>query len=475
MPAIIPEYKPDDDAVAAAARDEANQRMEEIRTYTRWRIGDHPNSLKVERGQRDHNVKVNVLGQMVDNIVSMMGVPAITSRGGINVVVNNNLTPNEERTPLQIAIDAVTESSEFNSLAQDIHDSGLTAGHIFIRLLMPEEGEPSVENPVRLALLNPMYVTVFWNAQQLQSTKDVVFYRLEWRRNSDTVRQQDIVKGEYVGQPDTWLLIEREIRHGGTPKLVGTEVWPYPFAPILDAKAMRNAHHYYGKAFMSAWQLNETLNYVMSNIGKILYYHAHPTTVGINVEFGENVGADQFIQVQNMGGDAQIFNLTIDANGIQHSLKYMQNVREYMFAALRVVDPIVTRDKIGHLTNFGLQTLYLDMRRNVDAYEEQVGRLYKEAIRRALVIMNVPIDAELRVLWPEPLPIDHEAAVRVAGYEKLLGFVSDQTLANSLGLDYMVEIEQMREEVPIKEELNPVEQPNPSLTQLSSFGEGRNA
>src|SRR6185436_1088528 len=62
------------------------------------------------------------------------------------------------------------------------------------------------------------------------------------------------------------------------------KVWPYSWSPIVDWKNLPAPNHYYGKSDLGTiGRLNDGLNFVVSNIQRILKHHAHPKTVATGI------------------------------------------------------------------------------------------------------------------------------------------------------------------------------------------------
>ena len=92
MPAILREYDPNDRHVNEAGDVERAERTALINTLHAWRDGDHPDTLDVEPGRRNDNIKINLCGQMVEDIVDFCGLPDMEIAGGVdNVAAGGNL------------------------------------------------------------------------------------------------------------------------------------------------------------------------------------------------------------------------------------------------------------------------------------------------------------------------------------------------------------------------------------------------
>jgi hypothetical protein len=452
MPGTLRVYDPTDDTLQAQADTERQTRIKAIDSWWDWREGRHPQTLKTYPGQRDDNVTVNLVGQMIDEVADFVGMPSVAVAGDAG---DNNVSS---------ALDAVRDESAFEELTGDLVESALTTGHVFVRLVEPENDEPlSAENPPTMALLDPRHVTVFWDMERFGSKKRALWYQLTWAAGKYQKRQ-DIVpadllptEGEgfavlsWLGDLPTegWAIIEwvkdTSVKDAQW-KPTAMDLWPWEFAPIVDGKALRKPHSYYGRSFVDGVDhLNDALNFTMSNIGKILRYHAHPKTVIVNATLEEpTTGADELIEIRGTGdAPAQVYNVEMNSD-LASSLEYQRRLRAATFAAGRVVDPLSVHDKVGQLTNFGLRTLYKSMLDLCDAVQGRLGAVFEEAMRRALAMMD--FEASVLATWDDPLPLNRNEELQAAQVEHGLGLVSRETLAGDLGRDWETEEQRIVDE-----------------------------
>lgn len=116
------------------------------------------------------------------------------------------------------------------------------------------------------------------------------------------------------------ILYER----GGWRVVPETEVrWGYEWPPILDWKNLPNPHQYYGLSDLEMADLNDAVNFIASNTGRIIKVHAHPKTIGVGV-LGKDVqetSVDSFWTIPN--ADAKVYNLEMQSE-LRSSLEFFQ-------------------------------------------------------------------------------------------------------------------------------------------------------
>jgi hypothetical protein len=121
------------------------------------------------------------------------------------------------------------------------------------------------------------------------------------------------------------------------------------------------------------------------------------------------------------------------------------------------------------VTNLGIKVAYLDMLAKDASLRRQYGRGIREISRRFLMLGGFPYDIDIIERWPEPLPTSEPERVQIVAKEQELGLISRETAAGTLGLDWDLERERLREEqlspaapLPQGENSQPPEQKSPS-------------
>lgn len=442
MPGIPARYDPNDKTINELGDAERAARLSEIRTAWRYYDGAHKEWLKARPGDTATNITLNLCGRTVDKLAEFIGVPErVELPGGVdNVPVAANAL-GEVKTPEQEALETF-----YTTLRDDLPEiitSGIVVGHTFVKLYIDESSTPQA------TLLDPEYVTVFWDRM---NRRRVLFYRLQWAHGDEAYRQ-DIVPSSLLPESstlaapaDTWVILDYEQKRGGQAwALTQSEVWAYPFAPIVSWVNKRRAHQYYGVGELGdAIQLNDAVNFIASNTAQIIKFHAHPRTIGKGFEAGdvEQTSIDGLFTVPE---NADVYNLEMQSD-LASSMNMLNMLRAEFFANQRVVDSAGMKDRVGQLTNFGLRVLYSDQIENAQEKQRLMARGLAELMRRMLVIAGIESAPTPAIIWGDPLPDNRIERLQAAQIEKDLGFTSMQTLAQDLSRDYLTEQERRAEE-----------------------------
>src|SRR5690606_34619066 len=83
---------------------------------------------------------------------------------------------------------------------------------------------------------------------------------------------------------------------------VNAGVWPWEWPPIIDCQNLPQANEYYGRSDIQEHVVNlqKSLNFVVSNLQRIIKFHAHPKTWGQGFKPGElKMGVDETIVLPN--------------------------------------------------------------------------------------------------------------------------------------------------------------------------------
>jgi hypothetical protein len=214
---------------------------------------------------------------------------------------------------------------------------------------------------------------------------------------------------------------------------------------MVDRPVKRKAFGYYGDAPLRyANKLNDTYNLTMGNVGRILYWHAHPKTVfvGVTKKLIEDNAVDGAITLPT---GANAFNVEMQSD-LSSSMNYAREIRAAFFTKAQVVDSSGIGDKVGQLTNFGLRLLYNQMGDMGDKVREAAGALFGDALRSVMAAMGTLLAEAPKAVWADMLPTNRLEVLQGLQIESGLGFTSKQSLAKDAGRDFELEQDQMEEE-----------------------------
>lgn len=405
MPAAT-RYQPNDYTLREAADQELRLRRTAYQSAVAYFEGRHRRHLSVRPGESDDNIVINLYKQAVDRTVSFLvpQMPILQTASGLE------------------ADSALSELWRINGGARTLAKlalHGALSGHCFARILPPHMAG---ESP-RVVALNPANVLVFWRADDYEQ---VAWYEIHWQSGRNLHRQ--------VIAPDgaQWR-IEDWCDDGSGWRQQAVSAWEYPLAPICDWQHNLAPHGYYGVPEVSNPALNDRINKVMSDISRILRFHAAPRTIGIGFQADDVTasGIGNLWTIQNT--DAKVFNLEM-----QSDLAASMNAADYLTRAFMAEQRVVVQrgdvTDWQRITNLGIQALYLDMTHKIAALQRSYEIGVVGISQRLRMLAGDAAYAEpIRVLWPNPLPSSDLEAVSVLEKEIGLGILSRESAAQLRG------------------------------------------
>jgi hypothetical protein len=400
--------------------------------------------LKIRPNQSNDNIIINLTRRIVDQSVAMLfsEMPTFDLPGDSDEVQSW-----EERLTL------LWEKNQGEVLLHDIGVAGALAGHTFVKIVPT----PDVPNrPVRYVLQNPRYCSVFWKPDDMQQ---VVCYRIAWGRRLTTeqVRSgmgrtaRDEYRQDIINEGDYWRIREWTRSEQGNWSQVNEDIWRYPFAPMVDWQNLPHPERYYGDSDLAAGalldediNLNDAVNFVASNINRILRHHAHPKSLGFGVR------PDQIIETAIDGfwgglpADSRVENLEMQSD-LASSMAFLEFLERTFYAQHRAVDLSSVKDRVGQLTNFALRTMYKDALDKLQTKRTLYGNALTELSWRAMQVAGWNQEAPT-IAWPNPLPFNETEEVTVLTQEMSAQILSRQTAAEQRGRDWERELSRMEDE-----------------------------
>jgi len=411
------EYLFDPEILMKLSEAERAARNDAIEKASRYYSGDHRKPLKVRAGQADDNVIVNLTKKVIDQSVSML----FGERPEMQA-------PGSEAD--QVLADKLLEDNGIEQFMHGIGVTGALSGHVYVKLM------PDPKLGVRMVSINPEYVTVFW---QPDDVSRIQAYMILWKQGKMHYRQ-DI----YQGDGGLWMIRDLQREESGAWQQTAEQVFPFPFPPLLDWQNLPRANSLYGESDITNATLNDAVNFVASNINRILKFHAHPKTMGIGIAAKDvtETAVDGFWAIQDK--DAKVQNLEMQSD-LSSSMAYLEYLQASFFAQHRAVDIGSLKDRLGQLTNFGLTSLFKDA---LDKLKSK-RTLYGNGLTEMLVRMGMMMGKDWRgaeIVWPDPLPYNDMEEVQILEKEIALGIISRQTAAQLRGRDWEREQERMAAE-----------------------------
>jgi hypothetical protein len=398
------------------------------RIAQRWRIyhGQHPRSLKVRQGQLDDNVTVNFARVIVDKGVSFL----------FGQDLRFELDETAETEAEQWLSACWGANRQMTTLAK-LALNGAIAGHAFVKII-PQQGSPYP----RLVVLDPATVAVRWEPDDIeQVTRYTISYPALDPGSGKPVRIRQIIERD----GPVWVITDqRSAADSATWQTVGEARWPYAWPPIVDCQNLPCPNEYWGLSDLEddLLQLNAAINFVLSNLARIIRFHAHPKTWGKGFAANQlNIAVDETIVLPSP--DASLHNLEMQSD-LASSITVYQRLREALHEVARVPEVATGKlDNVGSLSGVALQILYQPLLEKTQTKRRTYGDLLMELNRRLLQLGGFGDDNQTVIHWPELLPADPLVVRQAALLDQQLG-VSADTVLQKLG--YNPDLERAKRE-----------------------------
>jgi hypothetical protein len=446
--------------------------------------GNHRRHLAPDASNTDDNLIVNMVELGIDKSVGK--VMGLTDEGGIkgpdfdvpaeekkddtekpkpNVVqravngVKSMMRPPkpEEKSEERKWLDQFWEANQKSVFLHDVALNGAICGHIFVKIVpdgVPDPDEPAKRLP-RVISLNPGNVTAFWEWGDVDR---VLFYRIQYGGMPSMSgamgprSRQDIVRavsddGEDEGY---WLIRDfEEVANQSGWRLVREDTWDYTWSPVVEWKNLPRPNEHYGLDDVRRNpNLNDGLNFTMSNIQRIIKYHAAPNTVITGAQANElqETGIDRLWALSP--AEAKVYNVEMQSD-LASSMAHAMMLRQYFFDGIRELDPATVKDKIGTLTNFGLRVLFGDSLQKTGTKRLLYGYGLRCLCQYALELAGMGANRKVTDSWPDPLPRDPLSMAQALQIDRQNG-LSQETYLEQRGFD--PEIEKLNREQELGEQ-----------------------
>jgi len=424
--------------IEAAYLAEAKERGAMSQRHWDYYNGKHALPLKKQKDGYDDNVIINHVGALSDRLVAFLIGDGVTFDAG----------GDGQETSQDDAIKELWTANRGNILQNAIALSGTVDGHNAVRLNPMQDGYP------QLLRLKMSQFSAFWDAFDMQS---VLWYRLQ-HMTATQGKRIDYVRGQIEDNKVNhdapgWLEIVYELDSkgggpmGSTPQWKRKDIliWPFEFAPIVDWQNLPNVNGYYGKSDITgAIHLNDALNFILSNLQRIIKHHAAPKTIGKGFSAGEIVESKigDFYTVNRPASEVDIFNLEMQSDLVS-SMQLAEIITSGLWQSGGMVDPATMKDNVGQLTNFGLRVLFSDAIKRTEKKQLLYGEAFEAINKNALMIANQTPPDVVKTIWPDVLPEDEATISQALLAELERGVISMQTYRALRGYDDEQEIDRL--------------------------------
>lgn len=414
--------------IAASVWEQAQ--IEPVISARAYRMGYYKPQLKVRGGQFDDNLGLNYIGLIEARIVSQM------FGQGVELDFEGDTETAQEQY-IAAVLDANKQEVLFHRAAVAAGEAG--TGYLYL-IDAGQVGEDGNTYP-RLLLVDPVQVTMETLPEDYEVVvRYIIQYKFADADGKEKVRRRTIQR-EMEGEAERWT-IRDQINSGGRWEDAGETPWPHPFAPMLHWQNLPSAFDARGEPDItpSLIDTQDRLNFLASNISKLIRYYAHPMRVykGTGDIKKMDVGADQMVKI---GPEEDVTQLE-PLGDLAASLAFFDKLEKSMFNDARVVDLSSYEDKIGSLTNFGLRVLYQDDLAMIGTKRELFGDMLEELVRRLLLMAGME-EIPCAVVWPDFLPTNQAEEIAAYQADLNMGIVSKETVSKQRGYDWDAEQERI--------------------------------
>lgn len=398
--------------------------------------GDHRKQLKTKVGQTDDNIIQNFVGLAVDRSVSRL------FKGGVKWKLPDNADGQQEY------LDRLWDLNKKEIILYQVGLHGAVYGTPYFKISPDAIADPYTGVPYpRLIAIDPETVRIKTAPHDMNDVDEyIIEYKcVEKRGGRDVeVAHKEITKHaqeekedagvRYVERAETWVIEEWE-QVGGAPwELVMSIPWDYEFPPIIHWKNLPALKSCYGDSDIDdAINVQDKSNFVVSNTGKIIKFHAHPETIGTGFSVKEmqklDAAVGSFHAIPNP--EAKVYNLEMGSD-LASSREFALDLRQAIFDIAREVDISSMSDKLGALTNFGLQVLWSDAIDKNTTKRALYGDALLELNRRLLVLAGHEMKASDpgAIQWGDALPINIDEELKADQLALGLGIIDKETVAS---------------------------------------------
>jgi hypothetical protein len=432
------------------------ERIEQAEKLRNYRTGNHKKFLKNRPGQSNDNLTINFTGLVVDRSVTML-----FGKG-----VEFDL-PGEDDTPESQYIDAVMDANKQQILFHKLAILGSEQGTCYLKIIpdsLPytlrteavtdEDGNVTQEATAtdlllpRLVVQDPAWVEVITRPRDKE---DVTGYKIEFAAlgmdGKPVAYKQEIMRddgieidengNQEITREVSWTITDYEWGPLDTRwRITSQETWPYDFPPMLHWQNLPDPTSVYGKPDITddVIELQDHVNFVASNLRKIIRLYAHPPRWGKGLGNADKIalGPDELISFQ--GKDAELHQLE-QLSDLTASSNFLTMLRGALFAITQTTD-LEGFDKLSQVTNFGLRVLFNDSLAKLAVKRSLYGDALLELVRRLLILADFPNTDAGEIQWPEPLPVNETEQVQAVQADLNMGLVSRQTAASKRGYSW---------------------------------------
>lgn len=404
----------------------AEEEQERLKRYKRaWEAyhGRLPDPLKVRGGKPNDNLKVNYARLVID-----LGVTFLFGRDVRFELAEGQATPAEDW------LGQVWKRNRKLTWLQKLAMNGGVCGTVFVKIV------PGPRFP-RLINLDPAMVKPTYEDEDIDR---VTSWTLSWIAITNGEPMQRRQRIDRVSDA-AWIIVDEQKPFSNERWVeIGRQDWPYSWAPVHHAQNLPAANEFFGIADLEddLIGLNKGMNFLLSNMNRIIRFHAHPKTWGKGFKAAElQVAIDETIVLPNK--DAELGNLEMQGD-LSSSIELYKEIKDALQGIART--PAIAAGKVeqlGQLSGLALKVLYGPLVGKTETKQQTYGDLLVELNEHLLELGGHGAELETTLHWPEMVPSDELQQRNMLIIDKQLG-ASQDTVLQKAGYDPDVEREKRR-------------------------------
>lgn len=401
--------------------EEVRQRQARIKRAWKAYYGDMEPVLKTGPGKPDDNVLLGVR-HLVDK-----GVSSLFGQSLAFEILSDGEHDPVKQSPDEKLLADIWRRNRQGTLLHKLGLNGAICGQAFLKLQRTPNGP-------RLILLDPATLDVDHDPDDIER---VVRYAITYQAKDPQTGKVWLYRQRHEPTGSGWVITDERADpdHPTQWTTLNVEMWPYPFAAVVDCQNLPLPNVYWGTADLEPdiLALNRALRFVLSNVQKIIRYHAHPKTWTNGAASSIEINADGIIGLGTE--NAQLHNLEMTSD-LASSIAFYERLREAYYELASVPEVALGKmDNVGRLSGTAMQILYGPLVMRTQTKQLTYGELLAEINRRLLVLagrLEPTEDTQIITRWPELIPNDPLEEGQTLLTHEQLG-ASQRTLLTKLG------------------------------------------
>lgn len=398
------------------AKEELN-RLERFRKAWQAYYGELPKPLKVEPGNVDDNIRLNFIKLIVNK--------------GVFFLFGKDVDFELDKTQKTTAESWLENAWRFNrkmTLLQKAAINGGVCGHSFIKMKL----KAGMEYP-RLIALDPETITVTLAADDIDQVHN---FKIQYPSKDPETGRPVGVRQVIERNGKFWKITDQlGNQENNSWRTVNTENWPYEWPPIFYCQNLPAPNEFWGMSDIEPdiLEVNNAVNFTVSNTGRILKYHGHPKTWGKGFEAAElRIAVNETVVLPSP--EAELHNLEM-LNDLSSAIDFYKRLKEALHETSQIPEVALGKlESINGLSGLALKILYQPLLEKTDTKRQLYGEMLVDLNRRMLEVGGFGEDNFTEIHWKDALPKDQKEARETALIDGQLG-VSNDTLLMQLGYD----------------------------------------